>query len=685
MANVDEQKYFASKEIEEESDVIDSKEISVMDLYNTQDNILIYGKKEAGKTTLLNYLATQKYIEIYKNALIGVVVDLDKAITSNGNVNENSIIQFVIQFFDNEYNKDQIKEFLNQGVLLFCFDNFNIKSKNHKVSIENFVNTYDKCRYICAIYEDNVNKIASPSEKIVVKGFSKTIFIHSFKSVHTSELMDKWFEAEPNSHNIYNNMVKKVLKQLNIPSTPFLISALLWVFEQNLNRNLVNQASVIETLLDGLLDKLNESKNRKEYDSTIINHFLTELAYYLDENKVEFLSLEVFKSFTSEYFHSRSLFNPKEFIDDIIDKGIIFENNNSVGFKFDCFRAFYLAKKFYDDKSIWQKIIEEDRYTEYYSEFDIYTGINRNQDEILTAFNHKCEEKFNSLGIPILLDKRIASDKMLEGIIAPMNDMPEKKVFETEVDSIEMPTNTSLDHDSSRIRKSLHSGNPISDFVSALVIYSVCLRNGELISDPKLKSENLHKILNFWTNILIIQLSEIDNLDIDTELESFETKNTDYEELKNHLPEIKSVLKTVFSISLFSTMNSHLATPKLQIVLRSLITAKHNSIKEEYISIFALINLLESNPTQGLDLISQNLKFLSNHQFILQILYFNIIKIYFDNDESQSLDKQLKDTLAEVIIAINGGKINDSKNKILKALEKERRKILGQTNLLTLK
>lgn len=685
MANVNEQTYFASKEFKDESEVVDSKKIEVTDLYDLKDNVLIYGKKEAGKTTLLNYLATQKYIEIHKNAVIGVVVDLDKAITSSGNINENSIIQFVIKFFDNEYNKDQVKNFLKQGVLLFCFDNFNIKSKNHKIVVEKFVSTYKKCRYICAVYEDNVNKLMSHGEKVTVDGFDKTIFIHSFKSTHTSELMDRWFETDPDSHSIYNNMVKKILRQLNIPSTPFLISALLWVFEQNMNRNLVNQASVVETLLDGLLDKLNESKNRKEYDSTIIIDFLTELAYHLDQIKVEFLSLEAFKLFTSEYFHSRSLFNPKEFIDDIVDKGIIFENNNCVGFKFDCFRSFYLAKKFYDNKSIWQKIIEEDRYTEYYSEFDIYTGINRNQDEVLTAFSHKCEEKFLLLDNIVLLNERIGSDNMLENIIEPMEDMPDKESFEAEVDNIEMPTTTSLDHDSSRIRKSLNSGNPISDFASALMIYSVCLRNGELINDPKLKSENLYKILNFWARILVSQLGEIDKIDIHTDLDSFEVKNVDYEEIKRHLPEIKSVLKTIFSISLFSTMNNHLATPKLQLVLESLINKKSEDINQEYVSIFALISLLESNTKQGLILISQNLKFLSSHKFILQILYFNIIRIYFFGDENESLDKHLKDTLAEIIIAIGGKHNNDAKNKIVQGLEKERRKISGENELLTIK
>lgn len=130
--------------------------------------------------------------------------------------------------------------------------------------------------------------------------------------------------------------------RLNIPNTPFLVSILLWVIEQQPNSKIINQASAIETLVVGLLEKFTESKARSNYDSNIQSHFLSELATEMDRAQFEWIDSNEFESFVNNYFVKRGLTAPSRgFTDELLRKGLLYENNNRITFKFDCFRAFF--------------------------------------------------------------------------------------------------------------------------------------------------------------------------------------------------------------------------------------------------------------------------------------------------------------------------------------------------------
>ena len=43
----------------------------------------------------------------------------------------------------------------------------------------------------------------------------------------------------------------------------------------------------------------------------------------------------------------------------LIDKGILYGDSATIGFKFDCFRSYFLAEKFNTNEEIWLNIIKE--------------------------------------------------------------------------------------------------------------------------------------------------------------------------------------------------------------------------------------------------------------------------------------------------------------------------------------
>lgn len=707
LARVDEKTLYSGSEIKLELDEIEKKLIKLDDLAKTEGNIIFLGKKESGKTTLLDFLATHKFLEFHNSAIIGLVVDLSIVKrSSETDVNENSILNHIVsKHFDSELSKKELIDILENGRMLICFDNLNINSPKDQKSIEKFVEKYTKCRFICGIQEDINNEISIVTP-VSINGFEQVIYIHSFKENHTKQLSIKWFD-NVGIKNEYNKTIFKILGQLNVPSTPFLISAILWVLEQNslaIDSKLINQSLVIEVLLDGLLDKFYESKHRGRTDAKIIASFLTELAFKLDKDTQEYIPKREFDTFTTKFFSDRSLPQPDNFSNDIVQKGILYESNDLIGFKFDCFRAFYLAKKFDEMENLWVNIIENNLYARYYAEFDFLTGLNRNKKQVLNKFKEKCSEK----------QKRKLEDNLLKDPIQGIDfsfeelefvDFSEEGLIEDnsnnsdyEISSLDIPSSTSLNHDNSRQRRILNAEDEDSDWLSILILYSISLKNGELIDDVDLKLNSLQDILFNWALILATKLSEVKEIDIQEILDSevfneIMSEESDGSSSANKEPKFNKaalglMLESLLAMAVISIMTSKLATPKLKLVLQNVISSKDIQIKRqgkinrkyEYVKILAFFCLLESDLLPALEKLDSLFDILQKHTLFKNLIFFKLFYLYVQ-EENESLRNKLKEAILSFQISQNKSKnkrLSNYKAEMSKNLEKNRQKIRNE-------
>jgi hypothetical protein len=101
--------------------------------------------------------------------------------------------------------------------------------------------------------------------------------------------------------------ILSLLGRLNIPRTPFLISALLWIKESQMAFSPVNQSAILDAFIDGIFDKLSEPKDRTGLDSTIKRHFLAALSEHLSALNVRRIAITDLEQFTLDYFRNRAL------------------------------------------------------------------------------------------------------------------------------------------------------------------------------------------------------------------------------------------------------------------------------------------------------------------------------------------------------------------------------------------
>jgi len=643
--------------------------VSLHSLSQEKIDIMFIGKRESGKSTLLNYIAVNRFMEFHGNARIGLLIDISVL----AKLTIAAIITQAIEFIGNEITKRELISLLDNGEALVIFDSFNIHNASHRKLIEEFRDKYPAPRYILATNEEVQDNLTL--EKLPSLSKNPTpIYIHSFKRKQTKELVRKWFgEHDQNSEEKFA-LVKKLLSKLNVPQTPFLVSILLWVIEQQPSAKLINQASAIEALIFGLLEKFTESKSRSNYDSNIQSHFLSELSTTMDEENIEWKDSNEFEIFVSSYFKKRGLADPSRgFTEELLRKGLLYESNQKITFKFDCFRAFFLANKLADSKETLEKVLTPTSIAKYTTELDLLTGLHRDRKDILNLARECCHQLLASSEFEIdislfethgkelgIFNQEETLTKIEDDFLnVPMDDDDRAKFIE----ETEVPSKASIDHDHARQR---HPAAPLSSqmhFIGALRAYSNILRNSELIDDVELKKLCLNDVLTMWSKIIVSTTNYLNG----TTAEDFP------DEIQTHgsltPSQFKVFAKLMIPQLVSSLMAESLATPKLE----SFILTETNN-PSQCISFLSTMLTIENLNTHSIKAIRKLLKDSGNNNITTQALFIRLLTLYYFEAPSSSLDA-IRDCIGEAFNVLRGSSNNERsvmKGKFLQHIDEKR-------------
>lgn len=667
LAKKSEKNLVASEGIETKST---DEYVSLHSLSQEKIDIMFIGKRESGKSTLLNHIAVNKFMEFHGNARVGLLID----ISTLHKLTVAAIITQAIEFLGNEITKRDLVALLDNGEALVIFDSFNIHNAAHRKLMEEFRSKYPEPRYILATSEEmqdnlSLEKLPSLSKNPI------PIYIHSFKRKQTRELVKKWFgEHEQNSEEKFS-LVKKLLSKLNVPQTPFLVSILLWVIEQQPTAKLINQASAIEALIFGLLEKFTESKSRSNYDSNIQSHFLSELSTDMDEKRAEWIDSNDFEIFVSSYFKKRGLAVPSRgFTEELLRKGLLYESNQRIAFKFDCFRAFFLANKLADNNDALSKVLMPLSIGNYTTELDLLTGLHRDRKDILIKAKECCEELLSTCQFETdialfethgeergIFNQEDTLTKMEDDFLSISVDDGQRAKL---IDDAEVPSKASIDHDHARQR---HPTTPLSTqmhFIGALKTYSNILRNSELIDDIELKKNCLNDVLTLWSKIIVATMGYLNQLDPEEFPEELPTQFGYMSPIQ-----FKSFAKIMIPQLVSSLMTESLATPKLE----SFVLVETNN-SSQCISFLSTMLAVENLNKHSMQAVRKLLKEASANNIVTQALFIRLLTLYYFEAPTSSLD-EIRDCIGDVFNVLRGSTRNERsvlKGKFLQHLDEKR-------------
>ena len=633
-------------------------------------NIIFIGDKESGKTTLLHYLCISIMSGLSNGRhRFGGYIDFSKCKKTNA-----GFLDSIGNFGGNSYRRAEIIKYLELGVFILAIDNIQYENMKDRRLIIDFMEKYPKNRYIFSTNESAYETLGK-SDVPVSELKSSAIYIHAFTRRHSRELAKRWYGVQDSTP------LEKILllvKKLNIPRNPFILSVLLWINERNIQFLPVNQSEIIDVFIDGLLEKLNETKERSKLDSNFKRHFVRELAYEMHVSERNTWTHNELDCFTADFFKKRILVNPSsEFQKELFDKGILLNLGENICFKFDCIRSFFLSTKM-EDESFLEYALMPENFIELGTEFDYFTGRKRDQSEVLekalkiTADYFEMIEEFANQNTSNCNDFKVnfsALENMYLnnlGCDEILGEQPTNEEREVILDQIDDANLSRTNHKSSSSNlASAESMDSIGKkFITCLITVSTILRNSELIEDASLKSSAYGKIIDYWAHVLIGTITSVDNLS--------QNKKDEFKAVFKGLPVemLDYLVKMLIPNAVFSMIYESMGTAKLQLVID-----EHNKLAADNYLHNLLHTMLYVDLTlpDYIEKISDCIK-KAPSKYYLELIFMKLVHIYTFKSQNTSDAAKIRMLAANIYIQFNGDGTNFQKNiqkdQFIKNLEK---------------
>lgn len=491
------------KQLEYTGDTEDDKSVkerdidSLQEILESDNNIIIFGGKESGKTILLDKIQLDLLQGKCRNS---IPVRLDfKSLKK---------IQTSIEEY---WQKDsaEASQIIEENPITLLIDNivFSPKYEDKIKSLSKFLQQHNNVRIIGTCRQRISSDLYLAYDDQDAFAFNR-IVIEQFQGSQVRELAKKWIPQNISSviREERTEIIINALSSLNIPRTPFAVSMFLWILERQEEYRPQNQALLLEGFIEEILKKgekqfsrrdifdfrnkinLLSSIAKKMFDVGNVNYALkTSEAIGFIENYLEILNMD-------------KLFNAKNILNDLLESSILIEDVNYIKFRFSCFFEYFLAKKMEEDPGFKNFVLSEEQYLNFYNEICYYTGLHRNDNALLKDIVSRLE--YDYIDINDLISQNIHSideyfnvntglfDKLTADDL--FNVLPEK---ETEDERIDRANRKLISRKSREGEIREKKTNQFAKFARLLLLAMNVLKNSEEVKEEGLKQYSYNVIL----------------------------------------------------------------------------------------------------------------------------------------------------------------------------------------------
>lgn len=433
----------------------------------------------------------------------------------------------------------------------------------------------------------------------------------------------------------------------------------------------------MDALIDGVMEKLSERKDRSGLDSNIKRHFLASLAEHLHATNSRRITSHALDSFTVDYFGVKGLSSTSgPFLEELKKKGILLEIGSDVTFMFDSIRAFFLSSRLNESTQLLDKALTVENFLEFGEELDYFTGRHRDKKSVLESASLLVEQFRISAGLNrdlTLFDSISVKESPLTGVdngldSAIARHKPSDEHREELLESIDEQMRSRSPNEIEEIRLRRINGS-IGKYLEALRIGSSILRNSELIDDFDLKKRVYEQFSQCWCEIMIALLISVDSNDESSQglevlrgvLPAEDTKLASY------------MLKMLAPNVIMAIAVESLGTAKLQRVVEARIGMQTTTV-ENVINTFLAVDLDFSNRFKYLaNLLETHVK----NKFVAELVFFKLLQLYFfarlRSKDEQKVRDLLGDSVTLMVSASTQHERTTIKSRLLAGLEKTKR------------
>jgi predicted MPP superfamily phosphohydrolase len=548
--------------------------ISIEELLAGEGPQIVFGNREAGKTSLGYSVALSVCASVEAPIRIPVMVDLEKMSSSSNALRREAQKMLLATGI-----ADQIANMLGAGSFVFIIDNFSPNDIRRATVINEFVKLYPKNKFI--LLADERGTPFEVRTKSHLEMETRNLSLHPLKRKQVRELTRRWLGPSGLYTNDAFHAVLKKIQNSGLPTTAYVVSMIAWTLErQNLNTN-VNEATLLERFVEAILNKADSAEvSRATLDFTIRESFLAELAFHLRKSNSYTLALSDLDELATGFIKERGwLTNAANFVRQLIQTGILIEVDEVVSFRYRCLREYFLAKFILEDEEYRDIVLSEDQYLDFAREIDILTGLQRKDKALLRSIIDYTDRRvaagfepvdlaaFDSTGFRFGGDGSVLARPKSLSDLGLDDDVVEGMLDSADADA--RPARVRGDLEEGRQPPSKQRIHDLSTAYASMILLSKVVRNSELIKDMDLKSTAVIQAMTHWGQFIGYMVTSFDKA-VDTVRDEHNHRpidklDDDQKKFLEHF--IKIMLPLVFS----SAVHSSLGTEKLRSIYEDIV------------------------------------------------------------------------------------------------------------------
>lgn len=631
----------------------------ISDILSNDDNFVIFGSSESGKTTLLDKLFTEYVNNFNQYEYLPVLMDFQ-------DISTNQLETFVREYF--AISKDFFNNLKDQSQkIVLIIDNANFDDSDRVDKLIEFAKEYKSIKIICSVTQVANNFI--PLGAVLSLPITyKAIYIHHFRTNQIKSLITKWFPEHNDKIKDRFSILIKNFRALSLPRNPLTVTLFLWIINEQ-EATPVNNSVLVQMVVENLLEKAhfkNIYQNKFTYQNK--TRLLAFLAYYMEQNGDKDHSYRLTYPKTLEYINSylkdKIDISAVKIVDDFQKRGILTKDaSDYVSFKYNFFFRYFLALFIDYSEEFRNHVFTEENALKYFEELVYYSGLHTDCEPLLMLSQSVLSNTFDKINAEMLSDEK-KIDVFFNGrpAISSLLNFDRIKTKPTEE-----RINQAYDGELNRIpiKNSIAKRKETDekDVSVVLKFASLIFKNLEEVDDAQKRRDAYKKIVTSTMSLLLLVHDSV----IRTYLKN-KSAPEDFPENIN-----LSLFIRILPLLMQGVLSEWIGTEKTKIIIKNKIDADARNLSmseyEKFLSIFSYADINIRNAESIFKTFLLNNKY----KYIMDLGVMRSIVYYYLRSKSNDTDKFLLNLIGDLKKKIDG-RINYNKSRLIQNIREGRDK-----------
>lgn len=629
------------------------------DLLSSDENYIISGSPESGRTSLLRQWAlsaARGHCGQSQSRLIPIFLKFSEIPTYPARYR--GLIRSKLPELPEGQTIDEV---IDQEGMIFLIDDADLKDSKRLDHLKEFLGHFRASRFVIT---SSRTLLSSPGVQPVIGDDVRfeAVRLRPLRIGQLRLLVERHGIEDPEQGERLISRIYEEMQSLAVPLTPVTSTFLIQVYKDNETTTFVNRASLIERFIETLLDRYAiQDVLPGSFDFRNKAHVLA----YLAERMVRSSNFEPRESLVLEWLGSYL----KEFgfrhtahdlLSYFLSSRVLQRSGDEVAFKFRAFFSYFCALQMSHSREFKEFVLSGDGHLKFIEELGFYGAIARDDVDTLQTLWRRFKDTFtlrrSGAGEGVSLEIQRLQDLRLPPLSDKEDDIYsiEEQIFSRRLESDERDKLLYGDADSSQFdNQKIVKHQPDTESVrsiSQLMALSLAVRHMDLVPDA-VKREIVRDLVDGWIEFALLSLALVPDLATKGRIR-FEGI-----EYRINFPEGMStdqIARNIFitmPITIGRQAFQHLGTEKLATQLAHGIGSTEEPIERQMMRFFILADVgTKDTPRAARALAPALMSF--RYLSTVMLAKLNDTLVRFNYSEEQS--RELRELAASVLVRLTG-------------------------------